>query len=532
MQDEPQATGLARFRVAVARALIDREIILRTDGRIRFVKLSRAFQVAVAAPVILVLATALWVSVGYVRQDSAIAGRDVDLARARSAYLDLLADAAEQHEQFARIVKAYEDNQAALLGAIEQSGALRRTMGELAPGLKKAEVERANAALLRDTLRRRLAAFEAEIGDGGAPQLSGPVVALRERLSGDPVKVAGAARDALESKVQELRGSLATAGQEASVLKSQIDGLRTDLRRVSDERERLSGERDGLNQRLGDMRAQLASARERASAAESQRDSLQSSYQSAVSDRDSVRTEREKLRTTVAKLEGRLGDLTRSQSDLLDRIADRAKRTASQLERSVTRTGIDLERFFEEAEGPILGQGGPFVPAVGKLDLPKDWERAVMNLDVALQRWDTVQRLLAAMPLMPPIVAFEINSGFGKRIDPFNRQPAMHYGVDFQGPVGTPIVAPNAGVVSFSGWKGNYGRTVEIDHGMGIVTRYGHMSKVLVDKGDRVQALDKIGLIGNSGRSTGPHLHYEVLINGRAYDPMRFLTAARHVLKN
>ena len=122
-----------------------------------------------------------------------------------------------------------------------------------------------------------------------------------------------------------------------------------------------------------------------------------------------------------------------------------------------------------------------------------------------------------------PVSTGYISSGFGERIDPFTGGGEFHEGIDFAAPMGTRIHAVAAGIVTWAGPRGGYGNMVQIDHGNGYSTRYGHSSKVLVHVGETVQRGDVIALVGDTGRSTGPHVHFEVLKNGQQIDPMRFV---------
>jgi murein DD-endopeptidase MepM/ murein hydrolase activator NlpD len=131
-----------------------------------------------------------------------------------------------------------------------------------------------------------------------------------------------------------------------------------------------------------------------------------------------------------------------------------------------------------------------------------------------------------AMPTMMPVEAPFNASGFGFRIDPFTGQQAMHEGIDFITDVGTPVVAAAGGVVQFAGFHPQYGNMVDIDHGNDLVTRYAHLSKVLVREGELLQRGRRVGDSGNTGRSTGPHLHFEVRFRGVAQNPAKFLLAA------
>jgi murein DD-endopeptidase MepM/ murein hydrolase activator NlpD len=146
---------------------------------------------------------------------------------------------------------------------------------------------------------------------------------------------------------------------------------------------------------------------------------------------------------------------------------------------------------------------------------------------------DTLFSGLRHVPLTTPVHGqqFEITSGFGGRVDPINHRLSFHPGIDFAGPWGSPIAATAPGVVVFAGPRGGYGNMVEIDHGYGIHTRYGHMSSILVQVGARVQKGSLIGKLGSTGHSTGPHVHYEVWLADVVRDPSRFIEAGRHVLQ-
>ncbi len=140
-------------------------------------------------------------------------------------------------------------------------------------------------------------------------------------------------------------------------------------------------------------------------------------------------------------------------------------------------------------------------------------ESVLMNRELDIERYISGR----------PVVRGWNSSKYGKRIDPITGNPAWHEGMDFAGKLGDPIVATASGVVSFVGQKWGYGLTVEISHGNGIVTRYGHNQKILVKPGQIVQKGQQIATMGSSGRSTGPHVHYEVLVNGRAVDPKKYV---------
>ncbi|MCB9540859.1 MAG: peptidoglycan DD-metalloendopeptidase family protein [Myxococcales bacterium] len=153
------------------------------------------------------------------------------------------------------------------------------------------------------------------------------------------------------------------------------------------------------------------------------------------------------------------------------------------------------------------------------------------RLDGRMDRLQSLEKLLREMPLVAPVDDLRVSSPFGRRLDPIEGEWAFHAGIDVPGEEGTTIRATAPGTVSYSGDGGRYGVMVEIDHGNGITTRYGHLLRSLVRKGDRVKYREKIGEMGNSGRSTATHLHYEVRVDDKPRDPMNFIQAGRYVFK-
>ena len=154
------------------------------------------------------------------------------------------------------------------------------------------------------------------------------------------------------------------------------------------------------------------------------------------------------------------------------------------------------------------------------------FDRQLYRINVARAQIDRYTHTLVAVPVRKPVTGeVDMSSPFGMRMDPFLRPPAMHTGIDLRGDIGEPVHATAAGNVTIAGREGGYGNMVEINHGNGLATRYGHLSKIEVKVGQTVRIGEIIGRIGSTGRSTGPHLHYETRINGEAVDPQKFLRA-------
>jgi len=208
----------------------------------------------------------------------------------------------------------------------------------------------------------------------------------------------------------------------------------------------------------------------------------------------------------------------------LTRYADlRSQRAAAALRK----LGLDPRAMMNRADRSAMG--GPLerlsTGSDGSID-PR-FER----LGLSIARMTALENGLAGVPQVEPAALEYISSGFGYRRDPFTGAGAMHKGLDFRGPIGAPIYAAAKGVVSFVGRRSGYGNVVEISHGNGLMTRYAHMSAFHARVGQKVAGGDTIGAIGSTGRSTGPHLHFEVRINDRAVNPRTFLETAPHVLE-
>ncbi len=173
-----------------------------------------------------------------------------------------------------------------------------------------------------------------------------------------------------------------------------------------------------------------------------------------------------------------------------------------------------------------LAEGGPFIPAKPPRADGSAFERQLYRVNIARAEINHYRHTLVSVPVRRPLPGkLEVSSGFGVRRDPFLGRPAMHTGLDLRGEMGEPVHATAGGKVAIAGWDGGYGNMVEIDHGDGLSTRFGHLSKILVKVGQKIHVGQIVGLLGSTGRSTGPHLHYETRINGEAVDPQKFLRA-------
>jgi murein DD-endopeptidase MepM/ murein hydrolase activator NlpD len=217
-----------------------------------------------------------------------------------------------------------------------------------------------------------------------------------------------------------------------------------------------------------------------------------------------------------------LRDIDTAQVKQIQVLADTARDGADRIQAALAAAG---GRGPDKAE---TSEGGPFI-AADSAEAISSFSAQVQELDTELGRFRQAKKQAKRYPLANPAPGADITSTFGTRSDPLLGTAAFHSGMDFRGATGDPIRATAAGKVISAGQRGGYGNMVEIEHADGLSTRYGHMSRIDVAEGDVIAAGDMIGAVGSTGRSTGPHLHYEVRRNGDAVNPASFIRAGRKI---
>lgn len=235
--------------------------------------------------------------------------------------------------------------------------------------------------------------------------------------------------------------------------------------------------------------------------------------------------------------EDRVQGLLADQEAALAEAEDSAERRLENLRAVLRLTGMRVEEA-EEA-GPLDAEGGTGGPLIEldaapmfteALDLEDPFNARVARIASRLVEAERLEMLLTAAPLSVPVDGpYRRTSPYGRRIDPFTRRLAFHAGSDFAAYRNAPIIAPAPGRVVYAGWRAGYGRTVEIDHGYGYRTRFGHLHSIDVRRGDAVETGQRLGGMGSTGRSTATHLHYEVWFRGAHVDPEDYIRAGRYV---
>jgi murein DD-endopeptidase MepM/ murein hydrolase activator NlpD len=198
-------------------------------------------------------------------------------------------------------------------------------------------------------------------------------------------------------------------------------------------------------------------------------------------------------------------------------VAQLVHQAVVEVRRLLASTGLNVDRLFPQLAQERGGQGGPFVAP------PK----ADPSNAITPDKMEELRSLMKSLPLSIPLDYYQLESRFGPRHDPFNRRSSFHTGIDLSAPYMSPVHATAAGIVTYAGYLSDYGKVVEIDHGNGIATLYAHLHRYIVSVGQRVAEHEQVGLLGSSGRSSGPHVHYEVRVNDEPQDPEKFIGLAR-----
>jgi murein DD-endopeptidase MepM/ murein hydrolase activator NlpD len=258
-----------------------------------------------------------------------------------------------------------------------------------------------------------------------------------------------------------------------------------------------------------------------------------------VQARDSAAPDQERLRLRVAHLEEELARLKASHGAFLEQTAGIAAVRINELERALSSVGVDTKTLNRDTErrsrksdtNGSYGRGGPFIAVKPGSSATPDTFNPVALFNTHADRLDSLTEAIKTLPLAEPLSDYDVTSPFGARNDPLNGLTGIHEGVDLGAPTGTPVAVTGDGRVVFAGWRDRYGNVIEVEHGMGVHTRYAHLSKILVSQGQVVTRGNTIGLVGETGRTTGPHLHYEVRIGDQPTNPMKFIMAGQNVLK-
>ena len=348
------------------------------------------------------------------------------------------------------------------------------------------------------------------------------MVREQQRLRGELERMRDRQQDAREELGRTER-AYAEASRELDRASQRLASLRAQARR---EEARDLADAEAFVQtknKLKDLRLELA-------AAESEKQGLSQMLNTLAGTMEKVIAERDDAAARAEVLNEHVTTLSDKQDALLAQIEDAARVSLSGMREMFERAGVDLDRILGETREDYTGAGGPFEALAEEVGEPAGaTESRIAALMNSLEEVNVMRFAARRMPFGFPAEG-RLTSGFGGRDDPLGRGRALHEGLDLAGPRGTPISATADGVVTFSGRQRGYGRIVIIRHAFGFETRYAHLDRAHVKVGDRVERGDHIADMGNTGRSTGTHLHYEVRIDREAIDPANFIDAANGFL--
>jgi len=330
-------------------------------------------------------------------------------------------------------------------------------------------------------------------------------------------------------ELEENHSLMLSLVEQNTELQQNLSSVAHELKITEADRHSVIQTRERLKYNLSEIQDNLHSLTSKNFLLSDNLDTIEADLQIALNERNNALDQSELLTSYANDLETRLSTLQVTQLQSIDDLTIRTNDNISNLERVITVAGLDVSAFVESPSDTETGQGGPFI-AISNMP-GEELKSRLSVLDGRLMHLESLQQTMQRMPFASPLTAYYITSKYGKRHDPINNRWSMHYGVDLGGTLKTPVYSTAPGKVTYAGRKGKYGRMIEIDHGDGIISRFAHLNKILVKKGQTVEFYEKIGLLGSSGRSTGPHLHYEVVVAKKPMDPMNFIKAGRYVFQ-
>lgn len=576
---DSEVTGIQRVLTRIFR---ERELLIRSDGEVRFFRLSARAQMVAAG---FLIGSAIWATTAVpvtVTQGLTISTNESQIFEAKLAYADLLDEVTEYQSTVDSVTAALRESKLMLETQVAESTEAERGLakaGDAMAGPRAAvahsrevlqgHLDQINASLANiandgEVLESTLAKIRSDLAgsDDGRQLVERARARLKERAEGletrltsvvdknvrieernaalsSNLQVTSAQRDGLvklrddlRGNVKSLEGQLADLREERSKLEAHRDDLTGKLAAVRGENENLSADRLGLQEQVAALDGELMLTRSRQDEIKENLRSVAQSLQAVTGDATALVDSPHALRSQI---DGFLAELSNQQAieeAVLQRATDRAAGSIDEIETIVSMTGLNVDKLLGRIDSDGIGQGGPFIAASAGAQGKEELDETMVLLDNNMARWEALKGLLHALPLSLPVDYYRSTSRFGTRIDPVNKKRSQHNGHDMAGPINTSIYAPAAGTIVYSGIKGRYGNVVEIDHGYGIITRFAHLNKTLVEVGDVVDHRQRIALMGNTGRSTGSHLHYEVRFDGRPMDPLKFIKAGRYVFKN
>jgi murein DD-endopeptidase MepM/ murein hydrolase activator NlpD len=314
------------------------------------------------------------------------------------------------------------------------------------------------------------------------------------------------ARTGYEHALADKQAAMVRAQTANADLQDQVASLRDKLALAARDRRQATADLDRALSDRNRLRARMAELEQK-----------QSQLDFAILKTTLMETGPPQFATDPARPEILISDAPPEPEGQSRSVADLARQAVAEVRRLLASTGLNVDRLFPQLAQERGGRGGPFVPP------PKADPPDAMTPD----KMEELRSLMKSLPLSVPLDYYQLESRFGPRHDPFNHRSSFHTGIDLSAPYMSPVHATAAGLVTYAGYYSDYGKVVEIDHGNGIATLYAHLHRYIVSVGQRVAEHEQVGFLGSSGRSSGPHVHYEVRVNDEPQDPEKFIGLAR-----
>lgn len=465
-----------------------REFIVRSGGQVRYLRVGRHAQIGVAALALTALAWTSFSTITFISHDEMITARNARIA--------------ELHAEKTEVASALDE--------VRKRAAIQRR-SLTATQQTTVDLETSNLSL-QEEVGALQAALDEQKNRGDALALS--------YLS----EVEAKARLAAEAKIltqtrEEMRLQLADSGQKLASVEQSRQALDAQLMETRQTLAELKSNVVSIEIARADLQASLSASEER--------------LRNAHDEKRAVDTQRKELGSQVANLSARLESLEAAQVGMVSRLGETANQSGAALRKTLDLAGLDVDRLLDRMAreaGEGRGVGGPLVAIENAPGA--DLAQHIATVERRIDDLQSLQSLMEHLPLAAPLDEFRVTSNFGRRVDPFTKRLAFHSGIDMASRRRAPVRVTSPGVVTFVGWKGGFGKMVEVDHGLGVRTRYGHLSAIFVKRGQEVDFREKVGTVGSTGRSSGEHLHYEIIVDGRQNDPSNFIKAGQYVFKN
>ena len=529
------------FRRLLALVYRERDLILRTNGLVRYVRLTREIQVTASVVAIAVFGWAFGMTALWEIQQDEIDEKIGQLKDSEVAYGDLLNEILIYQGKIAGATEQLQRKHAYMLKKLGDSHSVQTSPPRHAEKKRDTgENRREKNIKFRQSFRVPLAQVDSELEQMTEMTnlLENSLLKVKLRLAraeferGSYAKRGGSMQD----QISDLRDQLVESRARAARLDLMNNDLDRNLQGARESHAHIVQERSVLEWRKRELEKKLLSA-------QSHIDGLERDFSVVIETLEQTTGGRAEdridmlpgmpLRERAKFLLDQLANLHNSQEVVLEHLSERTSGNVKDAERIIEMSGLDLDKVLKLAGVAPNGRGGLAIGVTenGVGTLKSALVSTLDDVEGHILRWEALKSVLKSLPLISPVDHYHLASRFGKRRDPFTKRRSMHYGLDLAGWNRSPVFSTAEGVVVFSGRKGRFGRMVEVDHGNGLRTRYAHLFKTSVKKGQKIGHRHKIGLLGSTGRSTGPHVHYEVLFNGKQIDPLKFIKAGRNVFK-